>query len=287
MTSDQFTRRGFLQTGLAAAAAFATVRIPTVALAAVTKPERDPFRGLKVGITTYTLRNFTLDQAIAMTRKAGVKYISLKEVHLPLKTTREQREEARKKVEAAGLVLMGGGVIYVKNQEVEIRNVFDYAKESGMKTIVCSPEPEALDTIEKMAKEYDLRIAIHNHGPGDKRYPSPLDALRMVVDRDARMGICMDVGHTVRIGEDPVAAIHKCAPRLYEFHMKDVTSAAANGKSTEVGKGVIDIPAVLKALLEIKWPGHVALEYEANAADPMPGMIESYAYIRGALAAMA
>jgi sugar phosphate isomerase/epimerase len=100
------------------------------------------------------------------------------------------------------------------------------------------------------------------------------------------MGACIDVGHTVRIGQDPVVAIKKCAPRLYDFHMKDVTSATANGKSTEVGKGVIDIPAVLEALIKIKWPYHVALEYEANADDPMSGILESYAYIRGVLAAL-
>ncbi len=156
-----------------------------------------------------------------------------------------------------------------------------------MKTIVCAPDLDALDNVEKMAKEYDLLIAIHNHGPGDKRYPSPLDVLRLVKNRDSRMGICMDVGHTVRIRQDPVAAIKTCARRLYEFHMKDVTAAQAAGKPTQVGRGVIDIPGVLKALLKLKWPYHVALEYEALADNPMPGMIESYAYIRGVLAGMA
>src|SRR5262249_47526078 len=208
-------------------------------------------------------------------------YISLKEVHLPLKSSRAQRQEAHKKIEAAGLILMGGGVIYIKNDPAEIRNVFEYAKDAGMPTIVCSPDPEALDGVEKMAKEYDLRIAIHNHGPTDKRYPSPLDVLRLVKDRDARMGICMDVGHTVRIGQDPVPVIEECAARLYDFHMKDVTSATAEGKSIEVGKGVIDIVEVLRALIKVKFPYHVALEYEANADNPMPGVIESYGYMWG------
>ena len=279
-------RRRFLQTGLLGSTALAATTFPKPSLAAATKAGGDPFHGLKVGLTTYTLRKFTLDQAIAMTKEAGVKYISLKEVHLPLKSTPAQREEARKKVAAAGLVLMGGGVIYIKNKDDEIRNVFEYAKDTGMATIVCSPELEALDTVEKMAKEYDRRIAIHNHGPGDKRYPSPLDVLRLVKDRDSRMGLCMDVGHTVRLGEDPGAAIKQSARRLYEFHMKDVTAAVAEGKSAEVGKGVIDIVAVLRALLEVKFSGHVALEYEANGDAPMPGVIESLAYIRGALAAI-
>jgi sugar phosphate isomerase/epimerase len=156
-----------------------------------------------------------------------------------------------------------------------------------MATIVCSPEPDAMDLVEKMVKEFDQRVAIHNHGPTDKNgFPSPLDVLRVVKDRDARMGVCMDVGHTVRIGEDPVPVIEKCAGRLYEFHMKDVTAATAKGGSIEVGKGVIDIVAVLKTLLKIKYPYHVALEYEANGDAPMPGVLESFAYMRGVLAAL-
>jgi len=282
--NSSLNRRHFLQSGLLGSAALAAGALPS--LGAVTKTERDPFHGLKVGITTYTLRKFPLEKAIAMTKEAGVKYISIKDVHLPMKSSAEERKRVGKQIEDAGLILMGGGVISINNREPDVRNVFEYAKDSGMKTIVCSPLPEALDLVEKFVKEYDLRIAIHNHGPSDKHYPSPLDVLRLVANRDSRMGACIDVGHTVRIGEDPVAAIHKCADRLYEFHMKDVTAATPAGKPTEVGKGVIDIPAVLQALIKIKFPDHVALEYEANPDNPMPGVIESYAYMRGVLAAL-
>jgi len=283
-TTCSLSRRRFLRNGVVGVAVLGAGSLRS--LAAVTKKDGDPFHGLKVGITSYTLRKFNLDQAIAMTKQAGVKYISLKDVHLPLKSTPMERKEAAKKIRDAGLILMGGGVISMSNHEAEIRNVFEYAKDTGMKTIVCSPDPDALDAIEKMVKEYDLNIAIHNHGPTDKKYPSPMDVLRMVGQRDKRMGACIDVGHTVRIGEDPVPAIEKCAGRLFEFHMKDVTAATKDGKPTEVGKGVIDIPAVLQALMKLKWPYHVALEYEAKADDPMPGVIESYAYMRGVLAGM-
>jgi len=141
--------------------------------------------------------------------------------------------------------------------------------------------------VERAVRDFkDIRVAIHNHGPGDKRYPSPLDVLRLVESRDERIGICMDVGHTVRIGQDPVEVLHKCATRLYDFHMKDVTAAAAEGKPTEVGRGVIDIVGVLRALVALKWPYHVALEYEANGHAPLPGALESFGFIRGALAAI-
>jgi Sugar phosphate isomerases/epimerases len=284
--SAPLNRRRFLQSGLFGSTALATANFTIDSNAALTKTPGDPFHGLKMGLTSYTWRNFKLEQAIAMTKEVGAKYISLKEVHLPLKSTPEQRHEARQKVEDAGLTLMGGGVIYFKNNEEEIHNVFEYAKDAGMATIVCSPEPDALDNVEKMVKKYDLKIAIHNHGPTDKKYPSPLDVMRLVKDRDQRMGVCMDVGHTVRIGVDPIDAIRQCANRLYEFHMKDVTAATPQGKPTEVGKGVIDIVGVLKALVNIKWPYHVALEYEVKADDPLPGVTESFAYMRGVLAAI-
>jgi len=282
--SAPLNRRRFLQSGLLGSTALAAANFAIDSNAALTKTPADPFHRLKMGLTSYTWLKFPLDQAIAMTKQVGVKYISLKDVHLPLKSTPEQRHEVHKKVEDAGLTLMGGGVIYFKNDEEEIHNVFEYAKDAGMATIVCSPDPEALDRVEKMAKQYDLKIAIHNHGPTDKKYPSPLDVMRLVKDRDSRMGICMDVGHTVRIGVDPIDAIQQCASRLYEFHMKDVTAATPQGKPTEVGKGVIDIVGVLKALVNIKWPYHVALEYEVKSENPLPGVIESFAYMRGILA---
>jgi inosose dehydratase len=278
-------RRRFLQAGFLGSTALAA-GLPSTAFGALTKPLREPFDGLKMGITTYTLRKFSLDEAIAMTKHAGVKYISLKDMHLPLNSTPEACRAAHEKLEAAGLVLMGGGVIYLNNNEAQIRHAFEYAKAAGMPTIICSPEPDALDTVEQMAKRFDIRVAIHNHGPGDKRYPSPLDVWQMVKDRDPLMGLCMDVGHTVRIGVDPVPAIQTCASRLYDFHMKDETKALPSGQPVPVGRGVIDIVGVLKALLGIHYAYDVELEYEAHPDAPMPGMIESYAYLRGILAAV-
>ena len=287
---DALTRRGLLKVGLVGSAAAAAAALPAAARAAPAQAAQaagDPFKGLKVGIASYSLRKFNLDQAIAMTKEAGVKYICLKDMHLPLKSTTAERKAARKKLDDAGLVLMGCGVVTIPNKEDAVKEVFEYAKDAGMPTIVCSPEPDALDAIEKMVRQYDIRIAIHNHGPGDKKYPLPGDVLKMVKDRDPRMGVCMDVGHTARMGQDPVAALKECAPRLLDFHMKDVTAATAKGGPVEVGKGVIDIKAVLKALLDAKFAYHVALEYEAKADAPMPGIIESFNFIRKTLATLA
>jgi inosose dehydratase len=241
----------------------------------------------QLGIASYTYRKFTLDQAIEMTKQAGFKYINLKDVHLPLTSTPAELQAARQKIEKSGLKLMGGGVIYMKNDEAEIQHIFEYARDAGMPVIVCSPEPPALDMVEKKAKEFNIMIAIHNHGPSDKTYPSPLDVLAMVKDRDPLMGICMDIGHTVRIGVDPVECIDRCGSRLHDLHMKDETKAAPDGKPTELGHGVIDIVGVLKALSERKFPYHVGLEYEAHDTNPQPYVMECAGYLRGVVAAMA
>ncbi len=287
MNNSGLNRRHFIKTGLAGSLALTALNLAPKAAAAVTKPQSDPLSGLKVGVASYSMRSFPLDKAIAMTQELKVKYITLKDVHLSLKSTPEQIQEACKKIQDAGLILMGGGVIYLKNQEKQVHDAFEYCKSAGMPTMVASPDPDALDLVEKFAKQYDIRVAIHNHGPGDKHYPSPLDVLAMVKDRDAHMGICIDVGHTVRIKQDPIPAIQACASRLYDFHIKDVNEATGKGSPVEVGRGVIDIVAVLKTLIEVKYAGQVGLEYEIKAEAPMPGMIESFGYIRGILATCA
>lgn len=281
---SELNRRQFLQTGLAGSLALAVLK-PSSTFAAVTKTPGDPFDGLKVGVASYSLRKFPLDKAIAITKDLGVKYITLKDFHLSLKSTPDELKAASKKIADAGLILMGGGVIYMKNEK-EVHNAFEYAKNASMPTIVCSPNLEMLDEVEKCAKEYDIRVAIHNHGPGDKHYPSPLDVLKMVKDRDPHMGICIDVGHTVRINEDPVMVIKKCAKRLYDFHIKDENAATPKGSPVDVGLGVIDIVGVLKTLLKVKFSGHLALEYEIKENAPEAGMAESFGYIRGVLAAL-
>jgi sugar phosphate isomerase/epimerase len=282
MNAERINRRHFLQTGLLGS----TLAWGGTAMAAVVKPDREADDGLKIGMASYTYRKFTLDQAIEMTKDAGLKYINLKDVHLPLTSTKEECQAARAKIEAAGLKLMGGGVIYMKNDEDEVRKIFDYAVNAGMPVIVCSPVPDALDAVEKMARETGVMIAIHNHGPTDKTYPSPMDVYKMVKDRDPLMGICMDVGHTARIGVDPVECIEQCGGRLHDMHMKDETQATPEGKPTEVGRGVLDIVGILKALDARKYPYHVGLEYEAHSDNPQPGVRESIGYIRGVLAAM-
>ena len=241
---------------------------------------------LKLGLASYSMREFTLDQALDMAKQMGVTYMTFKDVHVPRTDPPEKTRALRAKIEAAGITIMGGGTITIPNDPAQIRKEFEYAKNAGFPLIYTDPEPAALDTIEKMAKEYDIRAVIHNHGPEDKRWPRPQDAYAAIKSRDKRLGLCIDIGHTTRTGTDPVKACRECRDRLYDMHVKDLLAATDKESQTEVGRGVIDVPGLFKTLIEIGYQGQVGLEYEINAKNPLPGMIESMAYMRGVLAAV-
>lgn len=258
-----------------------------VAASALSRPALAASKGapLKIGLASYSMRKQTLDQVIEFCKQAKVTHLTLKEMHLPLKSTPAELQAARDKLKAAGIELAGVGVIYMKSPE-EVRAAFEYAKAAQAPLIVGAPSPEVLDATEAAVKAFDIPIAIHNHGPEDKHFPSPLDVLAAIKKRDKRVGVCMDVGHTVRANVDPVKAVVQCGPRLFDLHVKDLKDKADKNSRTEVGMGIIDNAALLTALARRKFQGHVALEYEIKPEDPMPGIRESLAYLRGVAAAL-
>jgi sugar phosphate isomerase/epimerase len=156
-----------------------------------------------------------------------------------------------------------------------------------MPVIVGTCKPTVLPRIEKFVKQYDIKLAIHNHGPGDENFPSPYDALNAVKGMDARMGLCIDIGHTVRTGTDVVRAVADAGPRLLDMHAKDLRNLRVEESQCIVGEGKIPIAEIFRQLLAIRYPGYVNLEYEIEPDNPMPGMKQSFAYMRGVLAGLA
>jgi sugar phosphate isomerase/epimerase len=250
------------------------------------RPQAAKPGGLKIGLASYSLRKKSLDDVVAFCRGFRVTHLTLKEMHLPLAATPAQITEARSKLTDAGITLAGVGVIYMKTED-EVKRAFDYAKATGAPLIVGAPNPELIDVVEKAVKEYDLPVAIHNHGPEDKHYPSPREILAVIKSRDKRLGVCMDVGHTVRAGVDPVRCVSELGPRLFDLHVKDLTDKTDKNSRIEVGAGIIDNVGLLRALGKRRFAGHLALEYEVVTDDPIPGIRESLAYLRGAAAALA
>ncbi|MFW6277109.1 MAG: sugar phosphate isomerase/epimerase family protein [Prolixibacteraceae bacterium] len=238
-----------------------------------------------LGIASYSLRQFSREEALEMAQRCGVNKMTFKSMHLPLDSSKEEIKKAVAQCKEKGIDLYGGGVIYMKNKD-QVDQAFEYAKTAGMDMIVGVPNHELLKYVEGKVKDYDIKLAIHNHGPGDKLYPSAESAYELIKNMDKRMGLCIDSGHTKRINGDPEKDLKNFFDRVYDVHIKDVTKAAADGKTCIIGRGVIDFESFLKTAGKLDYDGVLALEYEAEAEDPLPGMMESFGYVRGILAAL-
>ncbi len=275
------SRRNLLRS--AALTAAAAPLLPTRALAQPPSHEK-----IRLGLCSYTFRNFSRSQLIAFMRDLQLSDLNAKNAkdHLPIDPSAEA--QALSDYASAGIRLHAAGAIYFqKATDDDIRAQFEYLKRANIPVMVAGdPSPDTLPRIEQFVKRYDIRLAIHNHGPEDKLWPSPLDILKDIRTMDPRIGCCIDVGHTVRAGTDVVEAIHAVGPRLFNMHMKDLTDFHDKASQVAVGDGKMPIPAIFQALQQIRYPGFVDLEYEVHPDDPLPGVTKSFAYMRGVLAGM-
>jgi inosose dehydratase len=281
---EKQNRRTFIKaTGIGLAAGTVVPRLlagePT-APKAFQLPENVSF---ELGLASYTTRAFTLDQTIAMTQRVNFKHISLKSFHLALDASENECRAAADKIKTAGIDFYSAGVIYMNKKE-EVDQAFNYARACGIRMIIGVPAVELLSYTESMIKQYNIMLAIHNHGPGDLVYPDVPGIYEKIVKLDKRMGICMDIGHTVRLNRDPVTDLNQCFDRIYDIHMKDVDKREADGATLEIGRGVIDIPGFLKELKRLNYKGILSFEYEKDEKDPLPGLAESAGFVRGVIA---
>ena len=283
---NTLSRRNFVRSGALVAAALAASK--DVFASAAGRAPAGEGSAIQLGVASYTFRNFNRAQMIGFLKQLNVLALNAKDVkdHLPM----EPQGEAAALADygAAGIKLHTAGTIYFpKDEDADIRSKFEYCKRAGIGVIVAGdPAPETLPRIERFVKEYDIRFALHNHGPEDKLWHSRLDVLKAVKDVDPRMGCCIDVGHTVRAGTDVVQAIREVGPRLFNMHVKDLTNFQSKESQVAVGDGIMPVKKIFEALGAIKYKGFVDLEYEIHADDPMPGVIESFAYMRGVMAGM-
>jgi len=241
---------------------------------------------IRLGIASYTFRKFDDSHLIDFMHQLKTPYLNLKDVHLPMKPL-DQVAPLAAKYRAAGFKLTAAGTIsFNKDDDEDIRAKFEYVKAAGIPVMVAMPSREVLPKLEKYVKQYDIKFAIHNHGPEDKNFPSPLDVLAAVKNMDPRIGCCIDVGHTMRTGTDPVEAIRKVGHRVFDIHMKDLAQERVKESQVAVGEGLMPVRDIFRTLIDIHYPGDVDLEYEIHDDDPMPGVVESFAYMRGVLAGM-
>lgn len=238
-----------------------------------------------IGMAGYTFAKLTIDKTIEIMQRTGVKNLSLKDIHLPLDSNQEAISSVFGKFRDAGINVYTVGVVYMKSEQA-VNQAFEYAKMAGVKLIVCAPNYELLSLVEKKVKEYDIKTAIHNHGPDNPLYPNPTDIWNHIKDMDSRMGICIDIGHTTRDGHDPCLDMERYAKRINDIHIKDVSMASKEGKTIEMGRGVINIPEFVRILRKVKYSGMCSLEFEKDMNDPIAGIAESIGYFKGVMAGL-
>lgn len=275
------TRRHFIRN--AALGAGAAALYPSVSHAGSYLSSAKATGGFTIGMADYTFRHFSIPESIKLMQQLGVQAISVKDFHMPLNSTQQQINDVLAQYKEGGIKVYAVGVIYMKTTQ-EVDRAFNYARMAGVPLIIGVPEYDLLDYTEQKVKQYDIRIAIHNHGPQDKLYPGPREVYEKIKDKDSRMGLCLDIGHSERAGEEPAAAVAKYGKRIYDMHIKDVTKAENDGQAIPVGRGVINFQALVKALRKANYQGHCSLEFEKNEkakSDEIPGMSESVGYFSG------
>ena len=279
------SRRGFIQQATLGIAA--TLSAPLIGNSAIF--EEDYFKtenNLPLGFAGYTFLKFDLDKSIEMMKRLNVNYLSVKDFHLPQNSTPEKIKEVLGKLSSANIQVYTVGVIYMKTKEA-VDTAFDYAKRVGVPMLVGVPNYDLLDYTEQKVKETGIKIAIHNHGPEDALYPGPKQVYDRIINRDNRMGLCLDIGHAIRAGVDPSKAMKEYKDRIFDLHIKDVTGAFKDAKNIEMGRGVIDFGAFVKTLKKVNYKGVCSFEYEKDMSDPLPGMAESVGYLRGIMKTIA
>ncbi len=278
-------RRRFLALSAAAAAGATLTEIPRV-LRAANLAADDPFSGWPIGVQSYSLRKFNTRDAIRHINGMGLHFAEFYSKHLAIDASPEQIAATKELLAAADITLNAHGVSSFGKDHEANRKIFEFAKRAGIRNITANPRPEAFDSLDKLVAEYDIRICIHNHGPG-ALFDKISSVLEAVQGRDPRIGACVDTGHFIRSGEDPIEAVLKIKDRVFACHLKDDTHKGDKGShNVVIGQANLDVPGMFKALQQIKFPadGAISLEYEANPDNPIDDMKQCVAVIRESIA---
>jgi sugar phosphate isomerase/epimerase len=233
-----------------------------------------------IGFAGYSFVKFNLDKSLEMMKQLQVKYLSVKDFHLPLDSSPVQMDAIKKKFADHGITPYTVGVIYMKSKQ-EVDRAFTYAQAFGVSMIVGVPDENLLPYVEEKVKLTNIKMAIHNHGPEDKLYPTPKSIYDRIKNMDIRMGLCIDIGHTFRAGVLPEDAIKQYADRLFDLHIKDEAAMKPDAKTIEIGRGAINFSALVDVLRKINYKGICSIEYEKDMDAPLVGMAESVGYFKG------
>ena len=237
---------------------------------------------IKIGVAGYSYRKFDIDQTLSFLQSMGVKYFSVKDWWLPLDSSKEEMDAFKAKCASYGVEGYILGPIYMRSKE-DVDRTFAYAQRYGSKVFIGVPNYELIDYVIAKVAETGIKVAIHTHGPDGAAFPSIYKIMELVKDPSLGVGCCLDMGHSVRSGEDIAKIVKKYHKWIYDIHIKDETAPSKEGKTWEMGRGVIDFRPIVKALRKVGYKGVVSVEFEKNGNNPHPGVAESIGYLRGIL----
>jgi len=258
-------------------ASLLAIVMPAEAQLVTGKRGSDDFR---IGVAGYTYRKFDIDQTLKYLQSMGVEYLSVKDFWLPLDSTAEQMEAFKAKCAAHGVDGYILGPIYMRS-EADVDRAFAYAGRYGSDVFIGVPTYELIDYVIAKVADTGIKVAIHTHGPDGQPFPNIQKVVELVKDPKLGVGCCMDLGHSVRMGEDIVKDIKKYKEWIYDIHIKDESEASKRGQTWEMGRGVMDFKPIIETLRKIGYKGVVSLEFEKNGDNPHPGVAESIGYLRG------
>lgn len=276
------SRRRFLALSSAATVGATFFDAPKILRAAEAS---DPFGGWPIGIQSYSLRQFDLNEAVRHMHGLGIHFAEFYSKHVSLESTDAQLAELKKLLAEAEIVMSSHGVNKFTSDHEANRKVFEFARRAGLKNITANPTPDAFESLDKLVAEFDIRICIHNHGP-DADYDTIDDVVQAVKDHDPRIGACVDTGHFIRSKEDPIDALNRLGKRVFALHIKDEEKQEKKSRNVIIGKGFLDVVALFKTLRKIEFPadGSISLEYEANPDNPIDDIQQCLAVAREAIA---
>ena len=265
-------RRTFLNRSLVLAVAAGATWFDVPKLLGQTMPPdyRKRYGGYPMGIQSFCLRGFGIEGALDEVQKLGLRYIEMYHLHFPVTPDQGKIKEMLVACARRDITISAHGVQNFTSDHAQNEKFFQFAKAAGLSLVTANPAPDSFESLDRLVKQYDIKLAIHNHGP-DAFYDKIDDSLDAVKNWDLRIGFAADLGHYLRSNQDPVEAIHRLAPRLYGVHLKDVAEKQKKTRSVVLGRGHLDVAGVFKALKKVGFRanGAFSLEYEENPTNPI------------------
>lgn len=283
MISVQCSRRRFL--GTSAAAAGLTWFDLAASATDIRQIAKDPFGGFPMGVQSYSLRNFSLVEAVRHISGMGLHYVEFYSKHMNPAGSDEHIRNVKDLCAKAKISINAHGVSpFSKNHDAN-RRIFEFAKRAKIRNITANPNPDSFDSLDKLCEEYQVRVCIHNHGPG-AMYDKISDVTKAVKDRHPLIGACIDTGHFIRSKEDPVKAVYELKDRVFALHVKDEEKQEKRSRNVVIGTGHLDLVGLFRALRDTRFPadGSVSLEYEANPQNPIDDMKQCIVQAKKAIA---